>query len=273
MVSTGNPDPTYTETNIPWTIRVISDDRRSGYALAHYMHKEMEHKRLAIIRANNRYGRVGVMEYSDAAVRMGFPKVIEERFKNGETDFKSQLERIKKTSPDAILIWGNAKESALVLKQIRAMKMNQPVYGSDRMVSPEFLKIAGKLAEGIITTSPYNPEADNPKLKAFQKNYLKRFAQEPDAFAAHAYDGMNILIASIQKAGLNRALIRDLLTDLKTFQNYQGITGKIVFDKTWNDVGEIWMAEVKNGKFHFSPTVHLEQERLSPNKAEHKLSK
>ena len=26
MVNTGDPDPTFTETNIPWTIRVISDD-------------------------------------------------------------------------------------------------------------------------------------------------------------------------------------------------------------------------------------------------------
>ena len=32
-VNTGDPDPTFTETNIPWVIRVISDDRQSGYSL------------------------------------------------------------------------------------------------------------------------------------------------------------------------------------------------------------------------------------------------
>ena len=76
---------------------------------------------------------------------LGIPFIIEERFNDGETDFKSQLERIKKTSPDAIVIWGNAKESALILQQIRAMGLNQPVYASDRMVNPEFLRIAGPL--------------------------------------------------------------------------------------------------------------------------------
>jgi len=255
MVCTGNPDPTFTETNIPWAIRVISDDRQSGYALANYIHRKMGHKRVAMIRDNNRYGRVGVMEYADAAVRLGYPYVIEERFNDGETIFRDQLKRINETSPDAILIWGNAKESALIVKQIRELGMKQPLFASDRIVNPEFLEIAGDKAEGIVTTCQYNPDADDPKLKAFQINYLKRFGNDPDVFAAHAYDGMNIIIESIHKAGLNRVLIRDVLTDLKTFQNYPGITGKIVFDATWNDIGSIWMAEVRQGKFKFFPTM------------------
>jgi branched-chain amino acid transport system substrate-binding protein len=258
MVCTGDPDPTFTETNIPWVVRVISDDRQSSYGLVNKIYKKDGHSRVAVIRANNRYGRVGIKIFSETATRISHPMVIEERFNDGETDFKAQVESIKKTSSDAILIWGNAKESALILQQIRAMGLNQPVYGSDRMVSPEFLKIAGNLAEGINTTCQYNPDADNPRLKAFQTNYLKRFGQEPDVFAAHAYDGMNIIMESIQKAGLNRVLIRDVLTDLKTFQNYPGITGKIVLDGSWNDIGEIWMAEVHQGKFEFSPAPPLD---------------
>lgn len=268
MVCTGDPDPTFTETSIPWTIRVISDDRQSGYVLAYYMHKKMGHARVAMIRANNRYGRVGVMEYADAATRLGYPFVIEERFNDGESDFQSQLQRIKKTNPDALLIWGNARESALIVQQARSLGLKQPIYGSDRMVSPEFLKI-GPLAEGIVTTCQYNPEDTNPKLKAFQSNYLKRFGQEPDVFAAHAYDGMNIIIEAIRKVGLNRVLIRDLLTDLKTFQNYKGVTGKIVFDKSWNDIGDIFVAEVHQGKFVFTPAPFLNMENIPRGKSKY----
>lgn len=266
MICTGNPDPTYSETNIPWTLRVISDDRQSGYALVNYIFKKKGHSRVSVLRANNRYGRAGIMEFTDAALRLGHPLVIEERFLDGETDFKKQLEVIKKSSPDAIVLWGNAKECALILQQIRALGMMQPVFGSDRMVSPEFLTIAGKLAEGIVSTCQYNPKADNPKLKAFQSNYYKRFVQEPDVFAAHAYDGMSIIIEAIRKAGLNRVLIRDILLDLKTFQGYQGVTGKIIFDKTWNDIGDIWMVEVRDGKFEFSPTPPMAQEKKTSSK-------
>ena len=259
-MNTGDPDPTFTETNIPWVVRVIPDDRQSGYALVDYIFNKKGLTRVAVIRANNRYGRVGILHFTRSATRIGFPIIIEERFIDGETDFKDRLQRIKATSPDAIVIWGNAKESALILQQIRELGMNQPVFGSDRMVNPEFLKIAGKLADGVVTTCQYNPDSDNPKLKAFKSNYTKRFGQEPDVFAAHAYDGMNILIAAIEKAGLNRVLIRDVLTDMKTFQGYEGVTGKVVFDATWNNVRPIFMAEVRNGKFNFFPAPRFEKD-------------
>jgi branched-chain amino acid transport system substrate-binding protein len=255
MVNSGDPDPTLTETRIPWLIRVISDDRQSCYALVNYVYEQKGYKRVAVIRADNRYGRVGTAEFKDGAERIGHPTVLEVRFDDGETNFTKQLEWIKKLSPDAVLIWGNATESALILNQMREMGMEQPVFASDRIVSPDFIRIAGKNAEGVVSTCQYNPEADIPQLKAFQSNYEKRFNIKPDVFAAHAYDGMNIILDAIHKAGLNRALMRDLLTDMKTYQGYQGITGKIIFDASWNDIGDIWQVEVKNGKFVFFPTA------------------
>jgi ABC-type branched-subunit amino acid transport system substrate-binding protein len=260
-VNTADPDPTFTETAIPWVIRTIPDDRQSNYVLVNYIYRIMGHSRVAIIRSNNRYGRVGIMHFTRTSTRIGFPVIIEERFLDGDTDFSEQLARIKNASPDAILIWGNAKESGLILKQIREMGMNQPVFGSDRMVNPEFLETAGKYAEGIVTTCQYNPDSDNPKLKAFKSSYAKRFGQEPDVFAAHAYDGTNILLEAIQKAGLNRALIRDVLTDGKTFQGFEGVTGKVIFDATWNNIRPLFMATVSNGKFHFSPAAPLAQSK------------
>jgi len=259
-VNTGDPDPTFTETNIPWVVRTIPDDRQSSYVMVDYIFNNQKHKRVAVIRANNRYGRVGTLHFNRTATRIGFPIIIEERFNDGETDFKSQLERIKKTSPDAIAMWGNAKESALILQQIRAMGMKQPVYASDRTVNPEFLKMAGPLANGLVTTCQYNPDSNDPKLKAFKANYLKRFGLEPDVFAAHAYDGMNIIINSIEKAGLNRAIIRDVLTDMKITNGYEGVTGKLVYDGSWNNIRPIFMAKVNNGKFEFSNAVPFKRD-------------
>ncbi|MCK4747394.1 MAG: ABC transporter substrate-binding protein, partial [Bacteroidales bacterium] len=252
MINTSDPDPTFTETAIPWMIRCMSDDRQSSYGLVDYIHKQKGFKRVAVLRANNRYGRVGVMEFRDAALRLGYPLVLEVRYEDGETSFESQLERITNSNPDVVLLWGNALEMGLILNRMREKGMNYPVFASDRAVSPVFLETAGKNADGVVTTCQYNPDADIPGLKAFQKNYKERFGMDPDVFAAHAYDGMNITIDAIHRAGLNRALIRDVLTDLKTYQGYRGITGEIIFDASWNDIGPIWMAEVHEGTFSFS---------------------
>jgi branched-chain amino acid transport system substrate-binding protein len=253
VINPGDPDPTYTETAIPWVVRAIPDDRQSCYALVNRIFRIDQYSRVALIRTSSRYGRVGTLHFIRSATRIGFPVVIEERFNDGETDFKDQLERIKKISPDAILIWGNAKESGLILKQIREMGMQQPVFGSDRMVNPEFLKTAGKYAEGVVTTCQYNPDTNDPKYITFKNNYIKRFRQEPDVFAAHAYDAIKIIIEAIHKVGLNRVLIRDVVTDMKTFQGYEGVTGIFIFDGAWNNIRPIFMARVSKGKFEFSP--------------------
>ena len=251
-VNTSDPDPTFTETNIPWVVRCISDDRQSSYALVDHIYQQKGLERVAVIRANNRYGRVGVMEFRDAALREEHPIVLEVRYEEGETNFDTQLERILNSKPDAVVIWGNPLEMGLIINQMRENGMDYPIFASDRAVNPKLIEVAGENANGIITTCQYNPNADSPKLKAFQENYRKRFGQEPDVFAAHAYDGMNITISAIKKVGLNRYLIRDELTDLKS---YQGVTGEILFDASWNDIGRIFMTEIKDGEFIFSPAV------------------
>ncbi len=253
MVCAGDPDPTFTETNIPWVTRVIPDDRQSGYALANRIYNIDHHKRVAVIRANNRYGRVGIAHFNKTATRLGFPIVIEERFVDGAIGFKDEIARMKKSKPDAIVMWGNPKELGLILKELRKEGMNQQVYCCDRVVNPIFLQTAGDLANGITATCQYNPVSSDPKWISFKTNYRKRYGMDPDVFAVHAYDGMTLIIKAIEKAGLNRALIRDVLTDLKTFQNYNGASGKVVFDATYNNVRPIYMVNIQNGKFEFSP--------------------
>lgn len=252
VVNIGDPDPTLTETNIPWVIRVISDDRQSSYALANQIYKIDGHKRISLLRANNRYGRVGTGEFKDASRRMGFPVAVEVKFEDGNTDFSDQLGKIKTNNSDAIVLWGDAKEMGMIVNQMRALGLDHPVYTCDRSVSPEFLQIAGNNANGIIATCQYNPKSNDARLKSFQKAYKERFHMDADVFAAHAYDGMKMTIEAINKGGLNRTIIRDLLTDMDTFQNYKGVTGEIVFDASWNDVGQIFMVEIKNDDFIFS---------------------
>ncbi len=256
MVNSGDPDPTLTETRIPWLIRVIPDDRQSVYQLISYLYHKKGYDRVALFRTNARYGRVGTGELKDDADRVGHPMINEMRFTDGDTVFTSQLEVIKHQNPDAVVLWGNPKDLALIVKQMRSMGMNQPIVTSDRAVNPEFLKIAGKDAEGIVTTCQYNPDSRDPQYLDFKMKYKKRFGMEPDVFAAYAYDGMNMIVKAVQMAGLNRAKIRDVLLDLKTFQHYHGVTGEYDFDPSWNNIRQIYMAEVHQGKFEFYPAVY-----------------
>ena len=72
-MNSGDTDPTFIETNIPWVARCIGDDRQMNYLLADYLYRKLGFKRAAIIRASNRYGRFGVREIIDASRRLEHP--------------------------------------------------------------------------------------------------------------------------------------------------------------------------------------------------------
>ncbi|MFQ6008306.1 MAG: ABC transporter substrate-binding protein, partial [Candidatus Zixiibacteriota bacterium] len=217
-----------------------------GYALAAYMFGECRIKSVVALRCSDRYGRMGIMEFRDAATRLGFPLRAELQWKRGDRNFAEQLDKIAEIAPDAVVIWGNTADAAAVVKEIRRRKMSVRIFGSDRMARQEFLEATGEAAEGIVAAASYDPTRQDPKLKGFVKTYTELYGREPEAFAAHAYDGTNILIEAIRKAGLNRARIRDALYEL-TY--YDGVTGPIEFDSTLNDIGPVYIAAVKNGRF------------------------
>lgn len=245
----GDLDPTYIETNIPWVFRCIGDDRQQNYLLVDYLFRKMNCQRVAIMRSSNRYGRFGVREIRDAARRLNRPIVIEMAHRVGDTNVAMQIERIEAAKPDAIVYWGDAEDGGHVLNALRARGLSQPVFFCDRAVSPEFLKIAGKNAEGVLCTYPWDPDRQDPKLEAFKRAFKKRWGAEPDTYAAHAYDGMNMLIWAIQTTGLNRAKIRDVLAYRP--DPFPGVTGDIPLSSALDDGGEVFLARCEQGKWNY----------------------
>ncbi|MHC4826336.1 MAG: ABC transporter substrate-binding protein [Planctomycetota bacterium] len=249
MINTGDTDPTFVETNIPWVLRVIGDDRQMGYLLVDYLYRKMGYERVGVIRASNRYGRFGVREVLDGSRRLGHPIALEMAYEVGGDDFSLVLERLRSADVQAIVHWGDARDGARILNQLRDMGMQQPFFGCDRTVSDEFVEIAGANAEGVISTFPWNPNRIDPGLDAFRESFRQRFGMEPDTYAAHAYDGMNMLIRAVQVAGLNRAKIRDVLAHWNG--SWPGVTGDITLSPVLDDIGAVFLARFEQGTWRY----------------------
>ena len=257
IVDVGTTDPTVTETRIPWLLHNFPDDRQQGYTLADYVFKNLRLKRIGVLRTQTRYARVGVAKFNDEARRMGRQPVLEIKFERGDKDFSNQLRMLRDAKLEGVVIWGEAAEAGLILKQMREMGMKQSVFGSSRVAYPQLLAIAGPAAEGLVVTSPLNPDRTDPQWLAFRDSYRQKFHEDPIDYAAYAYDGMNILLAAISKAGLNRGRIMDALRDYQ-MKTYQGVTGTIYFDHTLNNLAPVNLARVKDGKFEYwlAPRQH-----------------
>jgi ABC-type branched-subunit amino acid transport system substrate-binding protein len=244
IVNSASTDPTIPETYIPWYFTDLQDDRVQAYTLARHIYTELGLKRVALLRINNRYGRMGVPKFRNASVRLGHPVVIEQKFMPGDTDFTRALQIIRDSRVDGVVLWADQPETANILKQMRAMGMKQPVFGSYRTLGVDMLAQAGSAAEGFQAVFPYDPTSKNPRWFAFNQRFQARFHEPPEQFASLAYDAMNALLESICKAGLNRARIHDALADI---EEYDGVTGRMIFDPNQKNVAPMYLGTVQNG--------------------------
>jgi ABC-type branched-subunit amino acid transport system substrate-binding protein len=244
IVNSASTDPTIPETYIPWYFTDLQDDRVQSQALARRIFTELGLKRVALLRVNNRYGRLGVPKFRDAARRLGHPVVIEQKYLPGDTDFSQELRVIRSSRADAIVLWTDETQAAEILKQMRAAGMKQRVFGAYRTLGPTLLAEAGDAAEGFEAVFPYDPTRQDAKWVDFNKRFEDRFHEQPEQFASLAFDAMNALLDSICKAGLNRARIHDALADM---EQYDGVTGHMVFDPNQKNVAPLYLGTVHDG--------------------------
>ncbi len=265
IVDTGTTDPTVTETRIPWLIHNFPDDRQQGYALADYIFKKRRLQRIGVLRTQSRYARMGVRKFFDEAQRLGHTPVLEAKFERGDKDFAVQLRMLKNAKVQGVVIWAEAADAALILRQMRDLGIKQAVFGPSRLAYPELIEKAGESAEGVVTAIALDPTRTDPAWLAFVDHYQTKYQTLPDAYAARGYDGMTMLIKAIRKAGLNRGAIMDSFREYGA-HTYDGVAGRCQFDYTLNNVAPVKLAHVQNGRFVYSmPYAQLNRDAVSYN--------
>jgi ABC-type branched-subunit amino acid transport system substrate-binding protein len=253
MMNVADSDPTLVETRIPWIFRNVADDRSLVYALAEHLYQERGFATVAVIRASNRYGRFGVGEFLASSVRMQHPPPIEINYEVAydelNPNFALQIGRLKRVAPEAIVLWADAEPGGRLVKLMREAGLTVPIFACERVLDPAFLKLAGKAAEGLVAAVPYNPDRDSPSFQRFEKAFRLRSGAEPTIYAAHAYDGTQMVVQAIRKAGLNRYRIRDALAAMT---QYQGVCGEVIMDRTYSARGSVTLATVRGGRWIYN---------------------
>jgi branched-chain amino acid transport system substrate-binding protein len=251
MVNCSDPDPSLTETQIPWLLRDFPDNRQQGYLLARLMVEERGLTKIVVFRGNSRPGRMGVRPFVDAVRRLGHPVLQEINFKDGDRTFDTQVAVIKQANPEAVVFWGNPAETGPAAAQLRAAGVKAAFYGFDRLVDPDFVKLAGPaVAEGTTAAYPFDPEKTDPSWTNFVARFQKRYGMKPDIYAGYAYDGAQMLIDAIKKAGPNRYRIQD---QMRAINEYNGVCGYMRFDGRSDNIAPIVYAEYRQGCWHYFP--------------------
>jgi branched-chain amino acid transport system substrate-binding protein len=207
--------------------------------------------------------RVGVLTSVSSAYSVGLSKYFKQRFiadggeisleqkySEGDKDFKAQLTAIKAAGVEGIFVPGYYTEAALICIQARELGLDVPIFGGDGWEAPELIQIGGAAVEGCYYSTHYSPDNQSPEVQGFVRRFRARFDGEtPDAMAALGYDSAMVLADSIKRAGTTEgAAIRDAIAATR---DYIGVTGNTTIDAERNATKAAVIVTVRNGKFQF----------------------
>lgn len=254
QISPSSTNPAVTETG-DYIFRVCFIDPFQGVVMAKFAKNTLKVRKVAVLTSVSSAYSVGLAKYfKERFAADGGTIAIEQKYSEGDKDFKAQLTAVKAAGIEGIFVPGYYTEAALICKQAKDLGLQVPVFGGDGWEAPQLIEIGGAAMEGTYFSTHYSAENKTPAITAFLEKFKQRFNQEtPDAMAALGYDSAMVLIDAIKRAGTTEsAKLREAIA---TTKGYTGVTGTTTLDAQRNANKAAVVVAVKGGKFTFVEAV------------------
>ncbi|MDQ2927082.1 MAG: ABC transporter substrate-binding protein [Pseudomonadota bacterium] len=166
--------------------------------------------------------------------------VTNERYARPDTSVSGQILKIIAAHPDAVMTGGSGTPGALPYLELAKRGYKGHIYGNHGLINPDFVRVAGDSAEGLIASTGPVVVADqlpagNPIRKMsedFRAAYLKvNGVPSTDAFSAYAFDAWLVFADAAARALKTaepgtpafRSALHDAITSTKEVVGTHGV--------------------------------------------------
>ena len=241
---------------------VFKSPQRSSVAvkrLYSYL-KEKNLKTIGLLSATDGFGKDGLQWLEKLAPEFNLEIVAKESFGPKDTDMTAQLTKIKNAKPQAIVVWTIGPAGAIVSKNKAQLGIDIPLFQCHGLPGPDYIKLAGKAAEGDRMPATKLMAVDELPDKDPQKKVIQKFVklykesgydkQFPiNTHSGYAWDAIMIVAEAMKKAGTDPAKLRDAIEQTKGYVGVSGIYNLTPEDHNGLDVDSMVIVQVKDGKF------------------------
>jgi branched-chain amino acid transport system substrate-binding protein len=180
--------------------RIVANDDVQGPALAKLASNNGN--RVYVVDDSSTYGK-GLADIVRG--KLGKKLVGSDAVTTGATNFSSIVAKIKKAKATVVFYGGYYPEASKFVKQLRTNTATKNIkfLGGDGVLDNQFIKLAGKYAEGVSFTAPYQPMGDVDKKLATE---YKAFAGvDPAVYTLETYNATSFFLAGIKAGKITRA--------------------------------------------------------------------
>jgi len=250
-----------------WVFKVVQNENLMVASTVAHM-KAAGVKTLGYIGFADAYGDSWLAEVSAQAERAGIKLAATERYVKTDTSVTAQTLKLLAAKPDAVIVAASGTPGALPQKSLRERGYAGRIYQTYGIANREFLRIAGKDAEGaLFAVGPVvvasQLDESNP-VRAVAMDLTQRYE------AAHGKDSMSVFAANAWDAGIVlqqalktalpkarpgtpefRAALRDALEATRDAVTSQGVSTMSPADHVGYDERAAVMVQIKDGAWRY----------------------
>ncbi|MFL5417171.1 MAG: branched-chain amino acid ABC transporter substrate-binding protein [Myxococcales bacterium] len=209
---------------------------------------ERGYKKFAIIHDTTDYGKGHDRYFTEFVKKHGGEVVIDLGVTADQQDFTAELTQIKAAKPQVLYFGGLTPIGVRIRAQMDKLGLDAQFDGTSGIVSDDFIRGLGPLAEGVVAFREGAPAEKLPGGKSFLEQYNKQnYPNPPEAYGPFAFAAASLLMDTIEKVGPDR---RKIMGELANVKGRESIVGTITFDDHGqNTVPAITKYVVQDGKW------------------------
>jgi ABC-type branched-subunit amino acid transport system substrate-binding protein len=118
--------------------------------------------------------------------------------------------------------------------------------GTSEWLDGELLTVARRHVSGSVISTPFYAQSSLPFVAEFVESFQKTFGEEPDSYAAQAFDAGNLILVQLAAGREDRDDVRDGLLQTRA---YPGATGVLTMRSDGNARRRPFLLGVKGRRF------------------------
>lgn len=242
--------PSLTEKGNKFVFRSTISDAITGAQVVDFAVKELKYKKVGILASDGDYGQGGAIAGARELQQLGLPAVANEKYKERDQDFSSQLLNIRKSGAEVLFIHGLDASAALITKQAREMGLTIPIIGATGLASEQYRDLAGmENVEGVYVVVAFANSDPDPTVQQFVKDFKAAAGYMADHNVARADAAIRLIAEAVKKVGPGDSVkLADAIHQLKGVKTPGGT---FTFDAKGEGLKQNILGQWKKGKFEF----------------------
>jgi branched-chain amino acid transport system substrate-binding protein len=246
---TGAAASSITQMGNPYVFRTSLSQEASMPRIAAYMRDVMKAHSIAIVWANNDFGKGGRDTLVRQAHLRGMKIVADIPCELGQVNFASETTTLKGAGADVLFPYLNEEESARLLRQLRAQGYAGRIVGESTSVSQKVIELAGEAANGVIGHVALTADAPEAPMRSFVAKFETRFHVKPDHNAIAGYMTPYIIKTVTERVGKfdTHAFVQAMKGASLSAKDEPGLLVDLKYDSKGEPDHHSWIIEVQNG--------------------------